>query len=477
MIRENNHQNTTARAPLCKTITGHNVSAEHSKIDNINKNNNMNIKEPTRLRPPPREYDPDAIFGGDSDEDPYDYSDDEDLYYDNNSTSAGYDPGPCAPRPLSQGQPTTEGLRAWNEERGLFLWGRTLITPLTEADITPSYPFFTPSNLGTLGTSSPDTFPSPPLETAPLPLPLPVYDWDSLAAPSCGTAGTEAACCSCEPSSLLSADSLDSHNDSSTDLSPDPTPDSDGHLLVSWKDGTPQLDKIRRTSADVNTVSPPRSNDSRPLDEPQAEPSTSMTMEWTSPLTTLLPPGNSSDCSKHQRRTTKVEPTKRPWLTPPLPSNMAWRGWEQSKSKASMIKIRPPRQPHSHVDFSLSVNDRPKRHIVKLRQINSRQPNRNTTPPVVMTQWTPKTGARRRLERRRSQHSLMQTGYTRAELTLSHPPKIDNPLKNKEIDYNTITITEQLDNNQNISVIPLFINFLDSFPEYKTLMYWEVKAG
>ena len=71
----------------------------------------------------------------------------------------------------------------------------------------------------------------------------------------------------------------------------------------------------------------------------------------------------------------------------------------------------------------------------------------------------------------------MQAGYTRTRLTLSHPLKIDNPLKNKEIDYNTITITEQLDNNQNISVIPLFINFLDSFPEYKTLMYWEVKAG
>ena len=48
MIRENNRQNTTARAPLCKTITGHNVSAEHGKIDNINKNNNMmNINEPT----------------------------------------------------------------------------------------------------------------------------------------------------------------------------------------------------------------------------------------------------------------------------------------------------------------------------------------------------------------------------------------------------------------------------------------------
>ena len=92
-----------------------------------------------RLGPPPLiPYDPDAIFGGDFDEDPYDYSDDEgDLCF-------GFDRSvPCSPRPPSQDQPTTEGLRAWNEERGLF-WGRTLFTQLSETDITPSYPYFTP---------------------------------------------------------------------------------------------------------------------------------------------------------------------------------------------------------------------------------------------------------------------------------------------------------------------------------------------
>ena len=210
MIRENKFQNTTARAPLCKTITGHNVSADHNKIDNTNKNNNMiNINKPTKLRPPPRQYDPDAIFGGDSDEDPYDYSDDEDQYCSDEpslDTGTVYDPGPCSPRPLFQGQPTTEGLRAWNEERGLFFWGRTLISLLNESDITPTYPLFTPSNLATLGTASPDASPSSPM-TALLPLSLPSHDWDSFGASSCESAETEAVCCSCEPDIHTAADS------------------------------------------------------------------------------------------------------------------------------------------------------------------------------------------------------------------------------------------------------------------------------
>ena len=123
MIRGNDLQNTMARAPLCKTNTGHNVSAEHSKIDNIYKNNNkVNIYEPTRLKPPPREYDPDAIFGGDSDEDPYDYSDDEDLHCNNNSSSTGHDPGPFlvmqpgprpVPGPLPPSRPTAPTSPAW----------------------------------------------------------------------------------------------------------------------------------------------------------------------------------------------------------------------------------------------------------------------------------------------------------------------------------------------------------------------------
>ena len=143
------------------------------------------------MPPPTIPYDPDAIFGGDPDEDLYDYSDDDD------DLCFGFDRSlPCSPRPLSQDQPTIEGLRAWNEERGLSLWGTT-ITLLSELDITPSYPLFTPHNLVTLGGSS--LFVPP--ERTDLPSQLPVYDWDSSGPSSCDYAEVEAACCSCEPCS------------------------------------------------------------------------------------------------------------------------------------------------------------------------------------------------------------------------------------------------------------------------------------
>ena len=71
------------------------------------------------------------------------------------------DPGPCSTRPSHQDhqeQPTTEGLRAWMDERGLgvgqvnhYLTTETRITLCSEMefDPTPSYPFFTPLNLMT----------------------------------------------------------------------------------------------------------------------------------------------------------------------------------------------------------------------------------------------------------------------------------------------------------------------------------------
>ena len=213
MTRKSKSKNTKARAPQpCKTNTEQNRFVDRqSNIDNTNKNNNMIIEyKPTKLKPPTRQYDPNAIFGGDSDEDPYDYSDDEDIHSDHDSsfdTGTGYDPGPCSPRPLSQEQPTTEGLRAWNEERGLFFWGRTLITPLSESDITPTYPLFTPSNPVMLGITYPGTYTSLPLEKPPPPPSLPHHDWDSSGASVCESAETEAACCSCEPNSNASADS------------------------------------------------------------------------------------------------------------------------------------------------------------------------------------------------------------------------------------------------------------------------------
>ena len=111
-----------------------------------------------------------------------------------------------APQGHSQGQPTIEGLRAWQEERGLcigqanhYMTTRPSITLLSEIeiDLTPSYPHFTPFNPATLGLASFGTSPQPPLLTPALPLPPPDYVWDSFSASSCETAE---ACCSCEAS-------------------------------------------------------------------------------------------------------------------------------------------------------------------------------------------------------------------------------------------------------------------------------------
>ena len=103
----------------------------------------------------------------------------------------------------------------------------------------------------------------------------------------------------------------------------------------------------------------------------------------------------------------------------------------------------------------------------------------------MKTQWTPRSAARRRLERLRNQPPRLRRRYKyicSSPLNIDHPQKlnIDYPLENKKLEYKTIIdtpITDHPDNNKTISVIPPFINLLDSFPEYKTLMYCEVKAG
>ena len=74
MTRKSRPKNTKAGASqLHKTIHGQNKSAEINEIRNIIRNTD----NPTKIRPPIIPYDPNAIFGGGSDEDPYDYSDDE----------------------------------------------------------------------------------------------------------------------------------------------------------------------------------------------------------------------------------------------------------------------------------------------------------------------------------------------------------------------------------------------------------------
>ena len=75
MTRKSRPKNTKAGASqLHKTIPGQNKSAEINEIRNTIRNTGDLTK---KIRPPQSPYDPNAIFGGDSDEDPNDYSDDE----------------------------------------------------------------------------------------------------------------------------------------------------------------------------------------------------------------------------------------------------------------------------------------------------------------------------------------------------------------------------------------------------------------
>ena len=178
---------------------------------------------------------------------------------------------------------------------------------------------------------------------------------------------------------------------------------------------------------------------------------------------------------------------KRPWLTPPLLTNMAWRGW--APPKTLKLLTRSPRQTPPALDFSLSANERPHRCSAHPRG-KSVQPRRNTSPPLVMKmQWIPRSAARRRLERRRNQPSLKWRGskcnqiQNRVEtIPLPLPnidyPNIDYPPKNINAEYKIDTsISDHSDNNKTITVSLPFINLFDSFPEYKTLMYWEIRAG
>ena len=188
--------------------------------------------------------------------------------------------------------------------------------------------------------------------------------------------------------------------------------------------------------------------------------------------------------------TTRASQHQRPWLTPPLPSNLAWRGWVLAKPP--MMKARPSRQPCTTGDFSLSANERSPQRSIRPRHgvSNSGQPHhgknkplRNFTPPM-MTHWTPRSAARRRLERRRNRLHTWRRGskYSlprdRIGTTPSPLPNIDYPPKNINAEYKIDTsISDHPDYNKTITVFPPFINRFDSFLEYKTLMYWEVKAG
>ena len=189
---------------------------------------------------------------------------------------------------------------------------------------------------------------------------------------------------------------------------------------------------------------------------------------------------------RRRKQTTMVDRiSKRPWLTPPLPSNMAWRGWVLSKTL--MMKTRPSRQPPPSLDFSLSANERSHRRSAQPHHGESKPPLRNTSPLMALkTQWTPRSAARRRLERLRSQQPPLlrsrckfRQSRNKVGLIFLPPLNIDHPHENKKLEYQTTidtSITDHLEYNKTAVFSP-FINLFDSFPEYKTLMYWEVKAG
>ena len=508
-----------------------------------------------RLGPPPLiPYDPDAIFGGDSDEDPYDYSDDEgDLCF-------GFDRSvPCSPTPPSQDQPTTEGLRAWNEERGFF-WGRTLFTQLSETDITPSYPYFTPSNPTSLGLAPHGASPSSPPETPEPPLPLSDHEWDYSGTSACETAYTEASCCSCElgeptventayppsetpyespnlssgdpppdppsdpPYPLLDYNELDplpfirilTHSRASTTSTPDALKDKrnstklmDGIPDVSSLVDMTTLEKSKPPSqsyAATHTLphacfsSPTSALDPTfPLGTPHTKKTTTSLPgndskvtttpdEQRSPLPTSAPDAQDSSLDSkegcpivswkdgpllpaaHRQRkpTTMVSRLKRPWLTPPLPTNVAWRGWKRSETPTR--RLRPSRQTHLSLDFSLSADERPHRPSTHaLRE--SKQPRIKTThTPLVKTRWTPRSSARRRLERR-SHKSGQESGCkpcitsrpSRRLATDKIAHRIDNydTNENRHIENRTPTLTSTPH---------------DSY-DFLIHAYWEMKAG
>ena len=43
---------------------------------------------------------------------------------------------------------------------------------------------------------------------------------------------------------------------------------------------------------------------------------------------------------RHRKQATLIGRTKRPWLTPPLPSNTAWRGWGKKKKPTNRKKTK-----------------------------------------------------------------------------------------------------------------------------------------
>ena len=114
-------------------------------------------------------------------------------------------------------------------------------------------------------------------------------------------------------------------------------------------------------------------------------------------------------------------------------------------------------------------------------------------PPLVVmkTQWTPRTAARRRLERLRNQPPRLRRRY---KYIFSPPLNTDHLHENNKSDYKSniyatnenkhvttdtdhSSSNKKLDKNKITTDIPPPFHFHDLLPEYKIYLYWEVKAG
>ena len=238
----------------------------------------------------------------------YEYDSDEDLsIYDvdppnrfdpfhEGGTCLGYDPGPCSPRPLSQGQPTTEGLYLAIQQADCYM--RSMGHKSSSPSFLPGHELDVP------------TLARPPPMTSD---PRYEYLWDYASATTCESSWDSSGALSCTAEATCCADS-ESHP--SSDFSANPT--------------DPPYTPMNSLT-DENTLS-------LELRDDGLLPTPLMTTE----CSTLLPTLRMS--APRRPKTTMVDPTKRPWLTPPLPFNLAWRGWVLSKTndEAQTLKTNRP---------------------------------------------------------------------------------------------------------------------------------------
>ena len=147
-----------------------------------------------------------TIYEYDSDEDLSIYDVDPPNHFDpihEEGTCLGYDPSPCSPRPLSQGQPTTEGLSLAIQQADCYM--RSMGHKCSSPSFLPGHELDVP------------TLARPPPMTSD---PRYEYLWDYASATTCESSWDSSGALSCTAEATCCADS-ESH--SSSDFSANPT--------------------------------------------------------------------------------------------------------------------------------------------------------------------------------------------------------------------------------------------------------------